>query len=72
MCNCLNTQLGDPTLEMEKGMVDRLMEIGRLYGLEMNVEKKEAIRIPRQSSSIQIMIDHNNWRMWNISAIWIA
>jgi hypothetical protein len=38
-------------------MVDRLSEIGRLYGMEMNVEKTKVMRISRQPSPMKIMID---------------
>jgi hypothetical protein len=31
-----------------QGMVDRLIEIGRRYGMEMNVEKTKVMRISRQ------------------------
>jgi hypothetical protein len=31
-------------------MVDRLIEIGRHYGMEMNVEKTKVMRISRQPS----------------------
>jgi hypothetical protein len=40
-----------------QGMIDKLIEIGRRYGMEMNVEKTKVMRISRQPSSIQIMID---------------
>jgi hypothetical protein len=40
-----------------QGMVDRLIEIGRRYGKEMNVVKTKVMRIPRQPFPIQIMID---------------
>jgi hypothetical protein len=40
-----------------QGMVDRLVEIGRRYGMEMNVEKNKVMRISRQPSPIQIMIN---------------
>jgi hypothetical protein len=39
------------------GMIDRLTEIGRRYGMEMNVEKTKILRISRQPSLIKIMID---------------
>ena len=38
-------------------MVDKLIEIGRCYGMEMKVEKTKVMRISRQSSSVTIMID---------------
>jgi len=40
-----------------QGMIDKLIEIGRCYGMEMNVEKTKAMRISRQSSPVTIMID---------------
>jgi hypothetical protein len=54
-----------------QGMIDRLIEIGRCYGIEMNVEKSKVMRISRQPYPIKIMIK-NNWRMCNISIIWVA
>jgi hypothetical protein len=38
-------------------MVDRLIEIGRYYGMEMNLEKTKVLRISRQPSAMKIMID---------------
>jgi hypothetical protein len=35
-----------------QGMIDRLTEIGRWYGMEMNVEETKAMRISRQPSPI--------------------
>ena len=40
-----------------QGMVDRLMEIGRRYGMEMNVENTKVMRISRQPSAVEIVID---------------
>jgi len=31
-----------------QGMIDRLTETGRCYGMEMKVEKTKAVRISRQ------------------------
>jgi len=41
-----------------QGMIDKLIEIGRCYGMEMNVEKTKVMRISRQPSPVTIMIDH--------------
>ena len=41
-----------------QGMIDKLNEIGRCYGMEMNVEKTKVMRISRQPSLVTIMIDH--------------
>jgi hypothetical protein len=38
------------------GTNDRLTEIGRCSGMEMNVEKTKEIRILKQPSPVQIMI----------------
>jgi hypothetical protein len=35
-------------------VINRLIEIGRSYGLEMSVEKTKVLRISRQPSPIQI------------------
>jgi hypothetical protein len=40
-----------------QGMINKLTEIGRCYGMEMNVEKTEVMRISRQTSPVTIMID---------------
>jgi hypothetical protein len=39
-----------------QGMIDKLMEIGRCYGMEMNVDKTKVMRISRQPSPVTIMI----------------
>jgi hypothetical protein len=46
-----------------QGMIDKLIETGRCYGMEMNVEKTKVMRISRQSTLVAIKIDQNNWRM---------
>jgi hypothetical protein len=38
-------------------MIDRLMEIGRQYGMETNVKNTKVMRILRQPSPVQIMTD---------------
>jgi hypothetical protein len=40
-----------------QGMSRRLIELGRCYGMEMNVEKIKVVRISGQPFLIQIMID---------------
>ena len=40
-----------------QGMIDKLIETGRYYGMEMNVEKTEVMRIWRQPYP-----DIFNWR----------
>jgi hypothetical protein len=40
-----------------QGMIDKLTEIGRCYGMEMNVEKIKVMRISRRPWPVKIMID---------------
>ena len=40
-----------------QGMIDKLIETGRYYGMEMNVEKTKLMRISRQPSPVTIRID---------------
>ena len=40
-----------------QGMIDKLIEIGSCYGMEMNVDKTKVMRISRQPSPVAIMID---------------
>jgi hypothetical protein len=38
-------------------MIDKLIEIGRCYGMEMNVEKTKVMRISRQPLPVKIIMD---------------
>jgi hypothetical protein len=38
-------------------MIDKLIETGRYYGMEINVEKAKVMRISRQPSPVTITID---------------
>jgi len=38
-------------------MIDKLIEIGRCYGMEMNVEKTKLMRISRQPLPVKIIVD---------------
>ena len=40
-----------------QSMIDKLIETGRYYGMEMNVEKTKVMRISRQPSPVTITID---------------
>ena len=55
-----------------QGMIDKLTEIGRCYGMEMYVEKTKVMRILRQPSSIQIRKDEKQQENVNISAVLLA
>jgi hypothetical protein len=41
-------------------MTDKLIKIGRCYGMEKNVEKTKVMRISRQPLPVKILIDQNN------------
>jgi hypothetical protein len=43
--------------KMLQDMIDKLTEIGRCYGMEMNVGKTKVMRISRKSLQVKIMID---------------
>jgi hypothetical protein len=49
-----------------QGMIAKVTETVICYGMEMNVEKTTVMRISRQPSPMQIMMDQNRWGMWNI------
>jgi hypothetical protein len=38
-------------------MIDKLIEVGRRYGMDINVEETKALRILRQPTTLQIKID---------------
>jgi hypothetical protein len=40
-----------------QSMIDKLIEVGRGYGMEINVEKTKTMRISRQATPLQIEID---------------
>jgi hypothetical protein len=40
-----------------QGMIDKLIEIGSCYGMEINVGKTKVVRISRQPSPVTIIID---------------
>ena len=54
------------------GVIDKLIEIGKCYGMEMNVKKTKVMRISRQPSPVKIMTYQKNWRMRNVLNIWVA
>jgi hypothetical protein len=56
-----------------QGMTDKLIEIGRCYGMEMNVEKTKVMRISRQPTPVTIKIDQR--QLENVKFfldIWVA
>jgi hypothetical protein len=57
---------------LKQGKIDRLIEIGRRYGVEMNVEETKVMRISRQPYPIKIMIDQKQLEKVEYSIIWVA
>ena len=55
-----------------QGMIDKLIEIGSCYGVEMNVEKTKVMRISKQPSPVTIMIDQKQLENEKCLNIWIA
>jgi hypothetical protein len=53
-------------------MIERLIEIGRCYSMEMNVEKTRVMRISRQPSPINIMIDQKQFEIMQYFKYWVA
>jgi hypothetical protein len=41
-------------------MTERLIKVGRCYGMEMNVEQTKVMRISKQGSTVQIMSDQKH------------
>jgi hypothetical protein len=44
-------------------MIDKLIEVGRGYGMEINVENNKAMRISRHPTPLHIKIDKNTWEV---------
>ena len=55
-----------------QGMIDKLIEIGRCYGMEMNVGKTKVMRISRQPSPVTIMIEQKQLENVQFLNIWVA
>jgi len=53
-------------------MIDKLIEIGRCCGMEMDVEKKKIMRISRQSFPVKIMIDQKQLENVESFNMWVA
>jgi ABC-type uncharacterized transport system ATPase subunit len=43
-----------------QGMIDRLTETGRCYGMEMSVKKSKVVRISGKPSIVQMMLDQKH------------
>jgi hypothetical protein len=47
-------------------MIDKLIETGRSYAMQMNMENIRVTRISKYQFPVNPMLDQINWRMWNI------
>ena len=55
LCNVLLERNGeDKTQEELQDMVNRLVDTGRKYGMEVNIEKSQVMRVSRSNESLQI------------------
>ena len=43
-------------------MIDKLIEIGRCYGMDMNVAKTKVMKMSRQPFPVKIMIEQKTTR----------
>jgi hypothetical protein len=43
-----------------RDMIDKIIEIGGCYGMEMNVEKTKVMRISKHPFPVKIMLGKNN------------
>jgi hypothetical protein len=53
-------------------LIDKIIEIGRCYGMEMNVKKTKVMRISRQPFPVTIMYMQGTnfvFIMWNLSML---
>jgi len=48
-------------------MMNRLIDNGKCYIMDINVENTEVMNISRQSFLVQMMVEQKNRRMQNIS-----
>jgi hypothetical protein len=53
-------------------LIERIIEIGKYNGMEINMEKTKVMRISRQPSPKPIMVDKIIWRMWNILTVCVV
>jgi hypothetical protein len=53
-------------------MIDKLIEIERCYGIEMNMEKTKLMRISRQPFPVKIVIDQKQLENVESFKFWVA
>jgi hypothetical protein len=53
-------------------MIDKLTEIGRCYGMEMNVEKTNLMRLSRQPFPVKLMIDQKQMENVEFFNLYVA
>jgi hypothetical protein len=58
--------------EKERYYRERLIDkLGKRHGVDITVTECKVMRVSRQATPIQIMIDKKNWSIWTISCSWV-
>jgi hypothetical protein len=57
---------------VQQGMIDRLTETERCYWMEINMEESKGLRMSKESSPLQIIIDHKQQEDGDILTVWVA
>ena len=52
------------TQEELQDMVNRLVATGRKYGMEINIEKSQVMRISRRNESLQNKVNNRKQKSW--------
>ncbi len=55
-----------------QGMIDKLIEVGKWYGMEIHVEKIKVMRISRQTSTVTIIINQTQLESVECFKIWVV
>ena len=54
-----------------RSVIDRLIVVGRYYGMKMKVEKTKVMKSQGNHPQYRLW-ETKNWRLWNISNILVA
>ena len=50
-------------------MVNRLVDTGRKYGLEINIDKSQVMRVPRSNESLLIKVNNREQKLTILSTL---
>jgi hypothetical protein len=53
-------------------MIDKLIEVGRGYDMQINVEKSKTREFQGNEPHYRLREIRNRWRMWKSSTIWVT